>query len=62
MLFEVEGDVTNIANPTGENARIKVFGVGGGGGNSVDTMIERGLSGVDFYVANTDAQNLKVKT
>ena len=61
MLFEVEGDVTNIANPTGENARIKVFGVGGGGGNSVDTMIERGLSGVDFYVANTDAQNLKVK-
>src|SRR5690606_8754387 len=38
--------------------RITVFGVGGGGGNAVNNMIESGLSGVDFVVANTDAQAL----
>jgi cell division protein FtsZ len=37
-------------------ARIKVIGVGGGGGNAVNTMIAAKLSGVDFIVANTDAQ------
>lgn len=39
-------------------ANIKVIGVGGGGGNAVDNMIEAGLEGVDFIVANTDAQDL----
>ncbi|HEY3488501.1 MAG TPA: cell division protein FtsZ [Candidatus Deferrimicrobiaceae bacterium] len=39
-------------------AVIKVFGVGGGGGNAVNTMIEQGLRGVEFIVANTDAQAL----
>lgn len=39
-------------------AQIKVVGVGGGGGNAVNTMIRRGLKGVDFIVANTDAQAL----
>ncbi len=38
--------------------RITVFGVGGGGGNAVNNMIESGLDGVDFVVANTDAQAL----
>jgi cell division protein FtsZ len=40
-------------------ARIKVIGVGGGGGNAVNTMIAAGLPGVDFIAANTDAQALK---
>jgi cell division protein FtsZ len=40
-------------------ARIKVVGVGGGGGNAVNTMIAAGLPGVDFLAANTDAQALR---
>ncbi|MCA6117180.1 cell division protein FtsZ [Bradyrhizobium sp. WSM 1738] len=39
-------------------ARIIVFGVGGAGGNAVNNMIEAGLEGVEFIVANTDAQAL----
>ncbi len=39
--------------------RIIVFGVGGAGGNAVDNMIEAQLEGVDFVVANTDAQALQ---
>ncbi len=39
-------------------ANIKVFGVGGGGGNALNNMIEKGLSGVSFVAANTDAQVL----
>jgi len=38
---------------------IKVIGVGGGGGNSVNTMIEAGIEGVDFICANTDCQVLE---
>lgn len=41
-------------------ARIKVIGMGGGGGNAVDTMIKAGLRGVEFIAANTDAQSLSV--
>ncbi len=40
------------------SARIKVIGVGGGGGNAVNTMISYSLRGVDFIIANTDAQAL----
>lgn len=40
-------------------ARIKVIGIGGGGSNAVNTMIGAKLSGVDFMVANTDAQSLQ---
>ena len=36
--------------------RITIFGVGGAGGNAVNNMINAGLQGVDFVVANTDAQ------
>ena len=39
--------------------RITVFGVGGAGGNAVNNMIEKQLKGVDFVVANTDAQALQ---
>ena len=39
--------------------RITVFGVGGAGGNAVNNMIEQNLEGVDFVVANTDAQALQ---
>ncbi len=41
------------------SAKIKVIGVGGGGGNAVNTMVASGLSGADFIAANTDAQALK---
>lgn len=40
-------------------ARIKLIGVGGGGGNAVNTMIAAGLQGVEFLVANTDSQALR---
>jgi cell division protein FtsZ len=39
-------------------ARIKVVGVGGGGSNAVNRMIEEGLSGIEFVAVNTDAQAL----
>ena len=38
--------------------RITVFGIGGAGGNAVNNMIEAGLLGCEFVVANTDAQAL----
>ncbi|MFO8156440.1 MAG: cell division protein FtsZ [Pseudomonadota bacterium] len=41
------------------NAVIKVMGVGGGGGNAVEHMVEQNLEGVEFICANTDAQALK---
>ena len=40
-------------------AKIKVIGVGGGGNNAINTMIEAGLMGVEFIAVNTDAQDLK---
>jgi cell division protein FtsZ len=43
---------------TTSGARIKVIGVGGGGGNAINTMIRANLQGVDFISANTDAQAL----
>ena len=48
-MFELEMD---------QLAKIKVIGVGGGGGNAVNRMIESGVKGVDFIVANTDLQVL----
>ena len=51
-MFELE-ESTNLG------AKIKVIGVGGGGNNAVQTMIEGGLSGVEFIVANTDRQCLE---
>ena len=40
-------------------ANIKVFGVGGGGSNAVNRMVEEGVRGVEFFVANTDVQVLR---
>ena len=42
----------------GQRARIKVIGVGGGGGNAISTMVEASLVGAEFIAANTDAQAL----
>ena len=44
--------------PVDQLAKIKVIGVGGGGGNAVNRMIECGVRGVEFIVANTDLQVL----
>ncbi|MGD1933896.1 MAG: cell division protein FtsZ [Candidatus Phaeomarinobacter sp.] len=48
----------SVPEQTELKPRITVFGVGGAGGNGVNNMIESGLEGVDFVVANTDAQAL----
>lgn len=50
-MFELEENINIGAN-------IKVVGIGGGGNNAVTTMIEGGLNGVEFIVANTDRQAL----
>jgi len=55
-MFEIIEDAPE------EGAIIKVIGVGGCGGNAVEHMITRGLSGVDFMCANTDSQALKRST
>ncbi|HEU4391732.1 MAG TPA: cell division protein FtsZ [Blastocatellia bacterium] len=46
-------------DPSLNGASIKVIGVGGGGGNAVNRMIEAGIEGVQFLVSNTDLQALK---
>ena len=51
-MYKTDG---NKAIPT---AKIKVVGVGGGGGNAVNRMIKSGLQGVEFWAMNTDAQVL----
>ncbi|MGQ0562747.1 MAG: cell division protein FtsZ [Gemmatimonadota bacterium] len=52
MIFEFEESLA-------QNARMKVVGVGGGGGNAVNRMIAEDLEGVEFISVNTDAQALK---
>jgi len=42
------------------DAKIKVIGVGGGGGNAVNRMIDAGMEGIEFIVANTDLQALRM--
>src|SRR5947199_7226380 len=51
MIFELEETVS-------QNARMKVVGVGGGGGNALNRMIDEGVRGVEFIAVNTDAQAL----
>lgn len=51
MAFILDEEVQNITN-------IKVIGVGGGGGNAVNRMVEAGLRGVEFITMNTDQQAL----
>jgi cell division protein FtsZ len=57
-----ENIMFEIIDQQPQEAVIKVIGVGGCGGNAVEHMIGRGLSGVDFIAANTDAQALKRST
>ncbi len=52
-------DISFDEDPPTSGARIKVIGVGGGGGNAVNHMIDARIEGIDFLVANTDAQALK---
>ena len=54
MVIELGVPETESIKP-----RITVFGIGGAGGNAVNNMIVNGLSGVEFIVANTDAQALE---
>ena len=51
MAFVLDEEMQNVTN-------IKVIGVGGGGGNAVNRMVESGLSGVEFVAMNTDQQAL----
>src|SRR3954452_1106409 len=51
VIFEFEESAT-------QNAKMKVVGVGGGGGNAVNRMIDEHLEGVEFISVNTDAQAL----
>lgn len=51
-------NILNFVAPKEKSSYIKVFGVGGGGGNAVKHMYESGIKGVDFVVCNTDAQAL----
>ena len=51
-----------IIDQNPQEAVIKVIGVGGCGGNAVEHMIDKGLNGVEFIAANTDAQALKRST
>lgn len=48
-----------LDNTSTRGAKIRVVGVGGGGGNALNSMIERGLTGVDFVGINTDLQALE---
>jgi cell division protein FtsZ len=52
-------EMFELVDPLETGARIKVIGVGGGGGNAINTMIEAGLTGVEFIAANTDGQALR---
>ena len=56
-----ETDIRISFNEEARNdAKIKVIGVGGGGGNAVNRMIEAGMEGIEFIVANTDLQALRM--
>jgi cell division protein FtsZ len=56
-----ETDIRISFNDEARNdAKIKVIGVGGGGGNAVNRMIDAGLEGVEFITANTDLQALRL--
>jgi cell division protein FtsZ len=51
--------VIELDNGLDRGAKIRVVGVGGGGGNAINSMIDRGLHGVDFFAINTDLQALE---
>ncbi|WP_321287300.1 cell division protein FtsZ [uncultured Sunxiuqinia sp.] len=53
-------DILNFGFQETKSSIIKVIGVGGGGCNAVNHMLEEGITGVDFMICNTDAQALRV--
>ncbi len=62
LQMQLSGLKMFIDEPPITGARIKVIGVGGGGGNAVNRMIEAGIQGVEFIVANTDLQALNASS
>ena len=61
-LSEGEGRMLNFSNiqtMSDDTPNIKVIGVGGGGGNAINRMIELDVKGVEFISANTDLQDLR---
>lgn len=58
MQTEETGDLPGVMPGIEQYALVKVIGVGGGGSNAIDRMIEMQINGVEFITANTDAQQL----
>jgi len=68
--FRISNQVNKMKNDSGirisfneearNDAKIKVIGVGGGGGNAVNRMMDAGVEGIEFIVANTDLQALRM--
>ncbi len=56
-MFELTDEGNELCS-----AKIKVIGIGGGGGNAINTMISYNLRGVEFITANTDAQSLRTSS
>ncbi len=63
MAFEIDthDDGFEVDDNFEDSTKIMVIGVGGGGGNAVDHMIDAGMGGVDYVVANTDVKALRSK-
>ena len=66
LVYGMFSSTDNVTQPTPapgiSPAKIKVIGVGGGGGNAVNRMIKSGLTGVEFWLMNTDLQVLQYST
>ncbi len=58
MEENVNSALFTFDSPKGQSSYIKVIGVGGGGGNAVNHMFDKGIEGVDFIVCNTDMKAL----
>ena len=58
-MTQRDGDMFELVDEAQHSAVIKVFGVGGGGGNAVEHMVTSQVEGVEFICANTDSQALK---
>ena len=63
MAFEIDthDDEFELDESFEESTKIMVIGVGGGGGNAVDHMIDAGMTGIDYVIANTDVKALRSK-
>jgi len=55
----MDGDIINFGLELTSSSIIKVIGVGGGGSNAVNHMLDEGITGVDFMICNTDSQALQ---